>query len=257
MRERHPEKALGLAASARRAQNERMPEANRERLPFAVLCALSAELGSLGERVVARRQSLGLEVLELAVGPTPVLAAVCGVGKVQAARAATVLFAEGARRGLFVVGTCGGLKQSLVPGTLVHCTRAAQTDFVRLEGRESAPDDALLSAWQAVAPGASGWFLTADRPVLSLWRRLRLARAFAGPCVADMETAAAAAAATLAGVPWAALRTVTDRATEGGHLSFRTNFASQAGRAADTLPALLERLSGSDSAGLPRSAGPR
>ncbi len=94
----------------------------------------------------------------------------------------------------------------------------------------------------AVEQGRSGWFLTADRPVLSLWRRLRLARAFQGDCVADMETAAAARVARRAGVPWAALRAVTDGATEGGILEFRRNFALQAGRAAATLPGLLERL---------------
>lgn len=222
------------------------------RSPFALLCALPQELGSLAERARGRRRVLGLEVLELELGGSSVLASVCGVGKVQAARAATVLFAEGARAGLLVVGTCGGLRQSLVPGTLVHCTRAAQTDFVRLEGRESDPDPRLLAAWRAVAPGAAGWFLTADRPVLSLWRRLRLARAFAGPCVADMETAAAAAAARAAGVPWAALRTVTDRSTEGGHLSFRANFETLAGRAAETVPAVLERLSACDEDGRQR-----
>src|SRR5262245_8040551 len=101
--------------------------------PFALLCALPQELGGLGERATSRRRVLGLELLELELGNARVLAGVCGVGKVHAARAATILFAEGARRGLFVVGTCGGLRQSLVPGTLVHCTRAAQTDFVRLE----------------------------------------------------------------------------------------------------------------------------
>jgi adenosylhomocysteine nucleosidase len=218
---------------------------------FAVLCALPAELGSLRERATSARRVLGLDVLEIPVGGSTVLAGVCGVGKVQAARAATILFAEGARRGLLVVGTCGGLKQSLVPGTLVHCTRAAQTDFVARPGRESEPDADLLAAWREVAPGAAGWFLTADRPVLSLWRRLRLARAFAGPCVADMETAAAAAVASGAGIPWAALRTVTDGSTEMGHLEFRANFASQAGRAADTVAALVERLSNDGARGLP------
>jgi nucleoside phosphorylase len=149
------------------------------------------------------------------------------------------------------------LRQSLAPGTLVHCTRAAQTDFVRREGREVDSDAALRALWREVAPGSEGWFLTADRPVLSLWRRVRLARAFAGPCVADMETAAAGAVATFAGVPWAALRAVTDRSTEGGHFAFRANFASQAGRCADTVPRLVERLarlSATATSGLPRSA---
>jgi nucleoside phosphorylase len=141
-----------------------------------------------------------------------------------------------------VVGTCGGLRQNLCPGTLVHCTRAAQVDLAVRAGREIDSDPALRAAWRAVAPGEEGWFLTADRPVLSIWRRLRLARAFAGPCVAEMETAAAAVVAQGAGVPWAALRAVTDRATLGGAAAFRIHFQTQAARAADTVGALLARL---------------
>ncbi len=214
-----------------------------------VLCALPAELGSLRERSGRARSILGLEVFELELSGVPVVACVGGVGKVAAARAATILLGEGATRALLVVGTCGGLKQSLAPGTLVHCTRAAQTDFVRREGREVDSDPKLRALWRDVAPGAEGWFLTADRPVLSLWRRLRLARAFVGPCVADMETAAAGAVASFAGVPWAALRAVTDRSTEGGHVAFRANFGSQAGRCADTVPLLLARLLRGDAPG--------
>ena len=93
--------------------------------------------------------------------------------------------------------------------------------------------------------GPEGWFLTADRPVINPWRRLRLARAFAGPCVADMETAAAAAVAARAGVPWAALRAVTDVPGWTGPVgsgSFRKHFPTQAGRAADSVPDLLAAL---------------
>jgi adenosylhomocysteine nucleosidase len=212
------------------------------RQPFALIAALAAELGPLPERAVRRRRVLGVELLELELEGQTVLASVSGVGKVQAARTAAVLLAEGATRALFVVGTCGGLRQSLRPGTLVHCTRAAQTDLARREGREVDSHAELRRVWREVAGGEEGWFLTADRPVLSLWRRLRLARAFTGPCVADMETGAIAAVAHAAGVPWAALRAVTDRSTEGGHLAFRQNFPSLAGRAAETLPRLVSRL---------------
>jgi adenosylhomocysteine nucleosidase len=167
---------------------------------------------------------------------------VSGVGKVRAAQAASLLISHGVRRGILVVGVCGGLRQSLVPGTLVHCTRAAQTDFGVRADREVQSDPILRAAWRAVVPGVEGWFLTADRPVLSLWRRLRLARAFLGPCVADMETAAAAAVASRAGVPWAALRAVTDQATGGALAGFKRHYPSQAGRCADTVPGLLRGL---------------
>jgi adenosylhomocysteine nucleosidase len=208
-----------------------------------VLCALPEELGRLGDAVTRRCQRQGLELLELALGDHRLLAVVSGVGKVRAAQGASLLLSQGATRGLLVVGVCGGLRRDLVPGTLVHCSRTAQTDLAVRGDREFASDERLRAAWRDAAPGQEGWFLTADRPVLSLWRRLRLARAFLGPCVADMETAGAAAVAARAGVPWAALRAVTDGATGGALASFRRHYPSQAGRCADTLPSLLERLS--------------
>jgi nucleoside phosphorylase len=161
---------------------------------------------------------------------------------VAAARAASLLVSEGASAALLVVGTCGGLRRGLRPGTLVHCTVAAQTDLAVRDGREVSSDDGLREAWGAVAPGEQGWFLTADRPVFNPWRRLRLARAYAGPCVCDMETAAAAWVANRSGVPWAALRAVTDPAGPGGALRFRQNYPAQAPRAADTVVPLLARL---------------
>src|SRR6185503_7977669 len=131
---------------------------------------------------------------------------------------------------------------TLAPGALLHCTRAVQADLAVREGREVESSAELRRLWRAVAPGEEGWFVTADRPVLSPWRRLRLARAFAGPCVADMETAAAAAVASLAGTPWAALRAVSDRAGLAGGAEFRRFFPAQAGRAAATVPELVRRI---------------
>lgn len=218
------------------------------------MCALPQELGeSLGACEVVERFQ-GVELREARVAGARLLCAVAGVGKVRAAHAASAVLAAGATRGLFVVGVCGGLRSSLVPGTLVHCTRAVQTDFAVRGDREFEPDPALLASWRGVVEGQAGWFLTADRPVLSLWRRIRLARAFLGPCVADMETAAVAAVANRAGVPWAALRAVTDQATGTALASFRLHFPSQAARAADTLPALLSTLSAEPNA-LPDLSG--
>ena len=219
--------------------------------PWGLVCALPEELGSLADRPGRSYTRQGFELLEVEVDGATLVACVAGVGKVRAAHAAALVIAEGALRGLFVVGVCGGLRRSLGPGTLVHCERAVQADFAVRADREQPADPVLLAAWRACTPAVAGWFLTADRPVLSLRRRLRLARAFLGPCVADMETAAVAAVCARAGVPWAALRAVTDRSTGAGIVSFRRHFPSQAGRAADTIPGLLESLrgAGADSAG--------
>jgi adenosylhomocysteine nucleosidase len=221
-----------------RAMKLREQKGGEGNAPSGVVCALPAELGDLRHRILATRVCHGLEVHEIDAGDHRLLACVCGIGKVLAARAATILLAEGARR-LLVVGTCGGLRRHLRPGTLVHCRRAIQTDFASREGRQVDATPEILSAWQSSAPGREGLFLTADRPVLSIWRRFRLVRALAGDCVAEMETAAVGVIAEAAGVPWGALRAVTDRAGTLAPATFRVHYPVQAGRAADTIPGLL------------------
>jgi nucleoside phosphorylase len=222
------------------------PCSELDRAPLGLLCALPEELGSLPDLARGKRSCHGLELLELEIAGRAALACAAGVGKVMAARAASLLLSEGARGGLFVVGTCGGLRSFLRPGTFVHCTRAVQVDLAVREGREVDAHAPWRRAWLEIAPGHEGWFLTADRPVLTPWRRLRLARAFAGPCVAEMETAAAGAVASRAGVRWAALRAVTDLADPFRAGGFHRNFGAQAGRAADTWIALVERLAGAE-----------
>ncbi len=208
-----------------------------------VLCAMPEELGRLAELATGCLERQGLKLLEIPCEGFRLLACVGGVGKVQAAQAATLLLAEGVSRALLIVGTCGGLRRDLGPGTLVHCQGCVQTDLaVKGIGRFEA-DSALRSAWMEEVPGALGDFLTADRPVFSFWRRRKLLLTERQGRIVDMETAAAAAVATRASVPWAALRAVTDRADAKGMLSFRQHYAKQAGRAADTVPDLLLRLS--------------
>jgi adenosylhomocysteine nucleosidase len=217
------------------------------------------ELGSMRERARAPvRVVQGLELFDLELdsravigaeairaGPPPThraLAVVSGIGKVAAARAATLLIEHGARDALLVVGTCGGLTRELLPGTLIHAARAIQVDFAVRAGREFDSDPVWRSAWMRVAPGKEGRFLTADQPVVSFWRRRKLARAYAGACVADMETAAVAWVASAAGVPWAALRAVTDACDARTRATFAHHYPTQAGRAADTVPALLSSI---------------
>jgi adenosylhomocysteine nucleosidase len=207
------------------------------------------ELGALRQHACApARVVQGLELLELSIsagagsrsGPHRALAVVCGIGKVAAARAATLLIEHGARDALLVVGTCGGVTRGLLPGTLFHATRAIQVDFAMRSGREFDSDARLRAAWMSVAPGKEGRMLTADRPVVTFWRRRKLVRAYAAPLVADMETAAVACVASAAGVPWAALRAVTDACDARTRISFAHHYPTQSGRAADTVPALLD-----------------
>lgn len=207
-------------------------------LRTGVLCALPTELGRLVDRIRDRRQCQGLELLHLDLPGAEVVACVGGVGKVAAAQAASLLVGEGLDH-LLVVGACGALRRGMEIGSLLHCKRTIQADLAVRDGREIEAHEPLMSAWRAVAPGPAGWLVTADRPVLNPWRRMRLARAFLGPCAADMETAAAARVAQRAGVPWAALRVVTDLAGPGTSRSFAQNFPRLGGIPADSVAALL------------------
>ena len=210
---------------------------------LGILCALPGELGALGERRVAERTVLGVLVLELDLNGVRALAVVSGVGKDRAAHAAAALIAAGVDRALFVVGTCGALVRGLAPGDLVHATSALEFSSGTRHDLESAADLSLRSAWRSIAHGPEARFFTVDVAVMSPWRRFRLARSRPGQAVVEMETAAAARVAQAAGIPWAGLRAVTDRAGFGAGKSFQTHFRAQGGRAADTLPALARILS--------------
>ena len=209
---------------------------------FGLISALSAELGSwagVGE-VVSRAG--GIEVRRSEEDGLAVFTCVAGVGKVSAARGAEALLQAGARGALLVVGTCGSLSRSLGVGQLVHCERALQADLGLEGGHEVNPDPGILKAWEAVVRGPRASYLTADRAVMSPWRRLSARKMCSGPCVAEMETAAVGAVSEAWGVPWAALRAVTDRAGWGSHKAFKKRYPVEAGRAADTVRGLLAQM---------------
>ena len=209
--------------------------------PLGILCALPRELGSLRDRSHAKFAIQGLKFFELEIEGVSAIACVGGVGKVFAARAATLL-GEVAPRGLLIVGVCGGLRRSLRPGTMVHCREAIQRDAWPGKGHASLPEPAWLAAWREAIPGPEARFLTADRAVFNPLRSLITTRKYPGPCVADMETAAAAAVAAAAGRPWAALRSVTDQPSFFDSGAFRRNYGNEAGRAADSIESMVLRI---------------
>lgn len=222
----------------------------RPQAPVLLVVALPGELGGLRAKSREVERGQGLSFLAPVGSTEPAwIAVVAGVGKVRAAQAATLGIQAFGVRGVLSFGVCGGLTPRQKIGQLVHCVRAVQADSAVREDREYLPDGNWLAAWQGLIPGPAGWFLTADRPALSPWRRLRLARAFGGSPVAEMETAAVAAVAQRAGLPWAALRAISDTLGWGRSARFGHNYPEQAGRAAQSVEALLELLPG---AGSPR-----
>jgi nucleoside phosphorylase len=215
----------------------------RSKGPVLLVVALPGELGALREQACELERAQGLVFLAPGGSPDPAwVAVVAGIGKVRGAQAAALGIRAFGARGVLSFGVCGGLSPRQKIGQLVHCERAVQADSAVREDRDYRPDPAWFEAWRRLAPGPAGWFLTADRPALSPWRRLRLARAFGGSPVAEMETAAIAAVAHSAGLPWAALRAVSDTLGFSRSARFRHNYPVQAGRAAATVEALLSAL---------------
>ena len=121
---------------------------------------------------------------------------VSGIGAANAARTAAAVAAE-APEALISAGFCGALVDDLRVGDLV----AADVVVDERTGDRFAADPRLLAA----APGRRGAMVSAERIARTPADRARL-----DGLAVDMESAALARAAGEAGIPFLALRAVTD-----------------------------------------------
>jgi len=125
-----------------------------------------------------------------------------GGGSPGGATAAARRLVEKGAIGLISFGLAGGLDATLPAGTLVVA------DAVRAGGREWRTDPAL----NARLGGATGHLcLGVDRIIAGQAEKRRLGRE-TGAAIADMESAAVAAVAEAAGLPFAVLRAICDPA---------------------------------------------
>ncbi|HTO76191.1 MAG TPA: hypothetical protein VMQ61_08955 [Thermoanaerobaculia bacterium] len=169
--------------------------ARPERRPLAIVTALPEELAAIG--VLARD---GLAVASSGDGPQN---AERGAGALcDAVRPAVLIGA----------GVAGGLSPRLFAGSLVASRRIMDG------GREAPrPDENLLA--RAVAAGAAAATLvTVSRPIVAAFAKAELARTLGAddrdPAAVDMESAAWSRAAAARGVPFLAVRAISDRFDE-------------------------------------------
>ena len=213
----------------------------------------------------------------------PVVLALSGIGKVAAATTATLLAERfGARRMVFT-GVAGGLGDGVQVGDVVVARDFLQHDmdaspiFARWElpgyGRARMPCDAalsaaLLEAASAYLAGAAGQFdamspvgnggraarahqgliISGDRFVSTSAESgaLRQALGMAGheALAVEMEGAAVAQVCHDYGLPFAAVRTISDRADDAAHVDFPHFVTHVASRYADGIVhGLLQGLS--------------
>ncbi len=190
----------------------------------------------------------------------PVVLAVCGIGKVNAAALTQALLVDGVAALLFT-GVAGGVDPALRVGDLVVARDAVQHDvdvtglgypLGQVPGEPAVwvadPElrDRLAAAAGAVAAAAGlrvvvGRIASGDTFVADPRRVAALREGFGATC-AEMEGAAVAQVCARWGVPWAIVRSVSDTADHDAGVDFRAFTEVAAARAVEVVRGTLRAL---------------
>jgi len=230
--------------------------------PIAIVAAMHEELSALLAQMPDERR-VHLAGRDFWVGHLegqPVVAVLSRIGKVAAAITATVLLERFGVRAIVFTGVAGGLAPGVVVGDVVIATRLLQHDLdaspifpkyeVPLTGHarfatDTAISDALAEVaatlladplqllgekvvedFELVAPRLHrGLIVSGDRFVSTAAESDALRRDLPDALAVEMEGAAMAQACHDYGVPFAAMRTISDRADDAAHGDF-TRFVS-------------------------------
>ncbi len=196
---------------------------------LAIVAALREEVRPLLRRLrTERRQRLhGACFTWGFLSGRPVIVAWTGEGCRCAAAGIEALLSGSRIRGLLVLGMAGGLSPRLEPGGLVVATAVEDK-----AGRAPSPEREPLKRWLSRHPGATRALLyTAERMLITAREKTELWRRLGEPAVAsvDLETAVYARAAGARGIPYLAVRAISDPAEESLPLDFN-HFCDRQGR---------------------------
>ena len=192
-----------------------------------------------------------LEARCLTLGDHAVAISCCGVGKVNAATAATVLALGHGADLLMIIGTAG--KLSDIAGDCFLIDEAVQGDygaqrpggFAHFTAGSWPIGEARVEAFRAHPLPDVGLprarIVTGDAFVECPDHSLRLREGLGGDLV-DMETGALAQTARRLGLPWAAIKATTDDANGASAGDFQSNLRRAARRAAEAAERSLVRL---------------
>jgi len=235
--------------------------------PIAIVAAMHEELGALLARM-PDEQRVRIAGRDFWVGHLhgqPVVAVLSRIGKVAAAVTATMLLERFAVRAIVFTGVAGGLAPGVKVGDVVVATQLLQHDLdaspifpkyeVPLMGlsrftADAAIGDALAAVAEEtlrdpvalVGQGAvdefglqspkvhRGLLVSGDRFVSTAAESEALRRQLPDALAVEMEGAAVAQACHDYGVPFAAIRTISDRADDEAHGDFARFVAEVASR---------------------------
>lgn len=226
-------------------------------MTLAIVAALHEELAAVLDLLPDERKTTvaGREFWVGHLHGHEVVAVLSRVGKVAAATTATLLIERFGVRGIVFTGVAGGLGEGVRVGDVVVAQQFAQHDmdasplFPRHEvplygltrfATDAALSDALAAAAQAMLADAPrtlgadtlrefalqqprlhrGLVLSGDRFVATAAESATLRREWPDALAVEMEGAAIAQVCFDAGVPFAAVRTISDRADDAAHVDF-------------------------------------
>ena len=227
----------------------------------AVMVAMAEELApyrQAGELQGAPEAVGGATFAKAEIGGRPVLLVRTGIGLVNAASGATTAITKYGATALISAGSAGGMSGKLQVGGIVVGDSAAYSmaDATSFEHKyvygqvpgqpaQFTADPALVAAAQSAAatatggaPAHTGLIISGDAFVSQRHFHDFIAM-FPDALAADMETAALAQVANLFGVPWLAVRSVSDMCGPLAAGDFAANIKHAAGRSADVVLGLL------------------
>lgn len=220
--------------------------------PLAVVSAMQAELSGLAatmtHRQSVRRGQRDFHLGELA--GRPVVLVLSGIGKVAAAITASLLLDRFDVRSLLFTGVAGGLDPAVQVGDVVVASEVLQHDMdasplfpryeIPLTGRSRFACDASMNAVLSTASASAlaglagrlaafgvhapqvrqGLIVSGDQFVSGAAESAALRVALPEALAVEMEGAAVGQVCSDFGVPFAVLRSISDRADDQAHVDF-------------------------------------
>jgi nucleoside phosphorylase len=181
----------------------------------AVVAALPEEAVALRRRLCEVRplRGLSLGAVTARLGALPIVLGVTGDGQENARQGLQALLAAIPVERVLVIGVSGALSAGLPPGALLVGERV-----VHESGASYAADRGLIEAATRALAARLAVFVSATQladTVAEKQRLLGLPHVRGADVAVDLESAAYAAVARAAQIPWLCLRSISDTAGEG------------------------------------------
>ncbi len=207
-------------------------------MKIGIIGAMDVEIeGIVGAMTGAESTEIGGSVFYRGmIGGKEVVAVQSGIGKVNAAFAATVLGVRFGVTAMLMTGVCGGIRgvkplDAVVPTAFIqHDVRCLgeEDGFIDLVGRVEIPADERLSDALARASGAVRGVMGSGEQFVGTEEQVAtILRSFPSVTAVDMESGAVAQVCTRLALPFACIKIVSDSGDESEFFAFKQRAAEK------------------------------